>query len=47
MSLFSKPDEDMNWTFWTYTNRVKFSFYESGEYLHMTVFNGSEDDFKN
>ena len=26
-SLFSKPDEDMNWTFWTYTNRVKFSFY--------------------
>ena len=45
-SLFSKPDEDMNWTFWTYTNRVKFSFYESGEYLHMTVFNGSEDDFK-
>lgn len=45
-SLFSKPDEDMDWTFWTYTNRVKFSFYESGEYLHMTVFNGSEDDFK-
>jgi len=45
-SLFSKPDEDMDWTFWTYTNRVKFSFYESGEYLHMTVFNGSKDDFK-
>ena len=45
-SLFSKPDEDMDWTFWTYTNRVKFSFYESGEYLHMAVFNGSEVDFK-
>lgn len=45
-SLYSKPDENINWQFWSYTDRIKFSYYESGGYLEMAVFNGSEDDIK-
>ncbi len=44
-SLFSEPDEGVDWTFWGYTNRVKFAYYDSNSYLYMTVFKGSEKDF--
>lgn len=45
-SLYSKPDENIDWNFWSYTNRVKFSYYESNDYLTMTVFKGSKEDFQ-
>lgn len=46
-SLFSKIDENINWTFWGYTNKTRFSFYENNhEYLYMTAFNGDEEAFK-
>lgn len=46
-SLYSKIDESIEWTFWGYTNKVRFSYYEnSEEYLYMTVFNGNESAFE-
>lgn len=46
-SFYSQPDEEIDWEFWGYNNRVKFSYYESGKYLEMVLFNGSEEDFSN
>ena len=46
-SLYSKPDEKIKWDFWGYSNRVKFAYYESGDYLQMVLFSSSEEDFKN
>lgn len=44
-SLYSKPDEDISWDFWGYTDRIKFNYYESGGYLKMVLFGGSEEEF--
>ncbi len=44
-SRFSKPDESIDWDFWGYSNRVKFDYYESEDYLEMTLFNGSQEKF--
>lgn len=43
--LFSKP-KDIKWNFWSYTNRVKFNYYETDCYLTMVLFNGKEKDFQ-
>lgn len=47
VSEYSKPDENVRWDFWGYSSRVKFNYYESGGYLEMTLFNGSEEEFGN
>lgn len=44
-SQYSKIDDDIRWDFWGYSNRVKFSYYESGDYLGMVLFNGDENKF--
>lgn len=46
VSEYSKPDKNVRMDFWGYSSRVKFNYYESGGYLEMTVFNGSEEDFR-
>ncbi len=46
VSEYSKPDENVRWDFWGYSSRVKFNYYESGGYLEMTLFNGSEEEFE-
>lgn len=47
VSEFSKPDESINWTIWTYSDRVKFNFYSSKGFLEMAVYAGKENDFEN
>lgn len=47
VSEYSKPDENVRFDFWGYSSRVKFNYYESGGYLEMTLFNGSEKEFQN
>lgn len=46
VSEYSKPDENVRFDFWGYSSRVKFNYYESGGYLEMTLFNGSEEEFQ-
>lgn len=45
LSEYSKPDEEVEWDMWTYSERMKFNFYESKGFLEMAIFNGSEEDF--
>lgn len=45
-SIYSKPKDDIEWNFWSYTNRVKFNYYETDCYLTMVLFNGKENDFR-
>lgn len=47
VSEFSKPEDDIKWTVWTYSDRVKFNFYESKGFLEMAVYAGKENEFEN
>lgn len=44
-SLYSKPDEDIKWDFWSYTDRYVISFYETKCYLNMAVFAKDSKEF--
>lgn len=44
-SEYSEIDSDIRWDFWGYSSRVKFAYYESGGYLEMVLYKGSEEDF--
>ena len=45
-SLTSKPDEDVNWTFWCFTDRAKYSYCEETEYMEVVLYRGSEEQFE-
>ena len=45
-SLYSKPEENINWNLWSYSDRVKYSYYESKDFITMSVFNGAKEDFR-
>lgn len=48
-SYFSEPDENIQWSFWGYTPRMKFRGYENkDEYVTLAIFNNTmnEEDFK-
>ena len=45
-SVYSKPDKDVKWTFWQYSNRMRLDGYDGEEkYIDMNVFNGSAEEF--
>ncbi|MBR1863349.1 MAG: hypothetical protein IJ806_04615 [Ruminococcus sp.] len=44
ISEYTKPDSSIDWTFWGYSSRVKFDYYESGGFLEMTVYKGDETE---
>ena len=45
-SLYSEPDDSIDWTFWEYTSRTKLSSYEHDSHrLHMSVYRYGEDEF--
>ena len=45
-SVYSKPDSDIEWTFWQYTNRMRLDGYSGEErYIDMNVFRGSKEEF--
>lgn len=44
-SVFSKPS-GVNWTLWTYSPRVRYSYYDSNSYLDVAVLKGGEEDLK-
>ena len=46
-SVYSKPNKDVNWTFWQYSNRMHLDGYDGEEkYIDMNVFCGSAEEFK-
>ncbi len=46
-SLFSQPDDDIDWTFWEYTSRATLeSFDKSGRKVYMSVYRHDEEEFK-
>ncbi len=44
-SVFSKPS-GVNWTLWTYSPRVRYSYYDTGSYLDVAVFKGSDEELR-
>ena len=45
-SVYSGVPNDVEWTFWQYSNRHRLKGYNGSErYIDMNVFNGSADDF--
>ena len=45
-SVYSKPNKDVNWTFWQYSNRMHLDGYDGEEkYIDMNVFCGSAEEF--
>ena len=45
-SVYSKPDKDVKWTFWQYSNRMRLDGYDGEEkYIDMNVFCGSAEEF--
>ena len=46
-SVYSKPNKDVNWTFWQYSDRMRLDGYDGEEkYIDMNVFNGSKEAFE-
>lgn len=46
-SVYTKPSEDIPWTFWQYTNREKLDGYIGEEtFIDMNVFSGSMETFE-
>ena len=44
-SVYSKPNKDVNWTFWQYSNRMRLDGYDGEEkYIDMNVFCGSAEE---
>ena len=45
-SVYSKPNKDIEWTFWQYSNRMNLDGYDGEEkYIDMNVFCGSAEEF--
>ena len=45
-SVYSKPDKDVKWTFWQYSNRMRLDGYDGEEkYIDMNVYCGSAEEF--
>ena len=45
-SVYSKPNKDVNWIFWQYSNRMNLDGYDGEEkYIDMNVFCGSAEEF--
>ena len=45
-SVYSKPNKDVNWTFWQYSDRMRLDGYDGEEkYIDMNVFCGSAEEF--
>ena len=45
-SVYSKPNKDVNWTFWQYSNRMRLDGYDGEEkYIDMNVFCGLAEEF--
>jgi len=45
-SVYSKPNKDVEWTFWQYSNRMRLGGYDGEEkYIDMNVFCGSAEEF--
>ena len=45
-SVYSKPDKNVNWTFWQYSDRTQLDGYDGQEkYIDMNVFCGSAEEF--
>ena len=45
-SVYSKPQKDIDWIFWQYSNRMRLDGYDGEEkYIDMNVFYGSEEEF--
>lgn len=46
-SVFSQPDDDIDWTFWEYTGRATLgSFEKSSRKLYFSVYRYSEEEFE-
>ena len=46
-SVFSQPDNDIDWTFWEYTSRATLgSFDKSSRKLYFSVYRHSEEEFR-
>ena len=46
-SLYSQPDDSIDWTFWEYTSRMQLeSFEKQGRHLHMSVYRHDEEEFR-
>ena len=45
-SVYSKPQKDIDWVFWQYSNRTRLDGYDGEEkYIDMNVFCGSAEEF--
>ena len=45
-SVYSKPDKDVKWTFWQYSDRMRLDGYDGEEkFIDMNVFCGSAEEF--
>lgn len=45
-SVYGAPDNDIEWRFWQYSNRMRLKGYDGEEkYIDMNVFNGSFEEF--
>lgn len=45
-SLTKKPSDDIKWTFWLYTDRARYSYYDNKNYVEVVLYRGSEDQFE-